>query len=255
VGSALRKGFQGTFKHVRLTDIAPIKGPQPGEDIITADMLDMEALAPAMADVDCVVHLAGLAAEDSWDKVCALAIDGCYKVFEAARLAGVKRIVYASSNHAIGFHARAQPLDTHVPLRPDGRYGVSNAFGEILGRMYADKFGMSVACIRIGSFREKPEDRRQLMTWISHRDTVQLFRRCIEHPDYHFVVAYGVSGNARNIWSNEDVSWLGYAPQDNAEDYIEEIMAKPDSEDDIARTFHGGSFCSDEFTGDLSKID
>lgn len=255
VGSALRKGFQGTFKHLRLTDIAPIKDPQPGEEIITADMLDMEALAPAMADVDCVVHLAGLAAEDRWDKVCALAIDGCYKVFEAARLAGVKRIVYASSNHAIGFHARTRPLDTSVPLRPDGRYGVSNAFGEILGRMYADKFGMSVACIRIGSFREKPEDRRQLMTWISHRDTAQLFQRCIEHADYHFVVAYGVSANTRNVWSNDDVGWLGYAPQDNAEDFLEEIMAKPDSEDDIARTFHGGSFCSDEFTGDLSKID
>lgn len=254
VGSVLRDGFRSQYPFLRLTDIVPMGDALLGEEIILADMLDMDALAKVMVGVDCVVHLAGLADEDTWDTVCALAIDGCYKVFEAARLAGVKRIIYASSNHAIGFYPRSKALDSDVALRPDGRYGVSNAFGELLGRMYADKYGMSVACIRIGSFREKPEDRRQLMTWLSHRDAVQLFRCCIEYPNYHFVVAYGVSANTRNIWDNTNVSWLGYAPQDNAEDYSSEIMALPDEEDDVARALHGGRFCSDEFTGDLSKI-
>lgn len=255
VGSVLRAGLKGLYPHLRLTDIAPMEAAGANEEVINADMLDPAALRRVMQGVDCVVHLAGLADEAEWDTVCSLAIDGCFKVFDAARQAGVKRIVYASSNHAIGFHPRGKPLDTNVPLRPDGRYGVSNAFGELLGRLYADKYGMSVACIRIGSFREKPEDRRQLMTWLSHGDAVRVFRSCIDHPSYHFVAVYGVSANDRNIWDNRDVSWLGFTPQDNAEDYREEIFAQPDTEDDVARALHGGRFCSDEFTGDLSKID
>ncbi|MEM9879618.1 MAG: NAD(P)-dependent oxidoreductase, partial [Pseudomonadota bacterium] len=248
VGRVLRAGFQGQYPKLRLTDIAPMDDAGTGEEIMYADMRDIDALAPVMEGVDCVVHLAGLADEADWRSVCALAIDGCYNVFEAARLAGVQRIVYASSNHAIGFHPRRKPLDLDAPLRPDGRYGLSNAFGELLGRLYADKYGMSIACIRIGSFRPKPEDRRQLMTWLSHRDAVQLFQRCIEAPDYHYAVVYGVSANAQNIWDNSQVAWLGYQPVDNAQDYADDIAALPDHENDVARALHGGRFCSDEFT-------
>lgn len=255
VGSVLRAGLQGRYAHLRVTDIAPLGDAGEGEEIAYADMLDDAALEVAMKDVDCVVHLAGLADEDSWEKVLSLTIDGCYRVFEAARRAGVQRVVYASSNHAIGFHRRDRPLDLDVPLRPDGRYGVSNAFGELLGRLYADKYGISVACVRIGSFRPKPEDRRQLMIWLSHRDAVQLFRRCIEHPDYQHLVVYGVSNNDQNIWDNSDVDWLGYSPQDNAETYRAEIMALPDDEDNVARLFHGGRFCSVEFEGKIDRID
>lgn len=255
VGSVLRTGLQGRYSHLRLTDIVTLGEAEAGEELVKADILDASSLDAAMADVDCVVHLAGIADEDTWDRVLSLTIDGCYKVFEAARRAGVRRIVYASSNHAIGFYRREQSLDTDVPLRPDGRYGVSNAFGELLGRMYADKYGMSVACIRIGSFRALPEDRRQLMTWISHRDTVQLFRRCIEYPDYHFTVVYGVSDNTRNNWDNTEVAWLGYRPQDNAEDYADKVLMQPDEEDEVARALHGGSFSSLEFSGKLEDID
>ncbi|MEM7568407.1 MAG: NAD(P)-dependent oxidoreductase [Pseudomonadota bacterium] len=255
VGSVLRAGFSGAYEHLRLTDIAPLGEAAASEEIMPADMRDLAALAPVMADVDCVVHLAGLADEDSWERVSALAIDGCYTVFEAARMAGVKRIVYASSNHAIGFHRRNKPLDLDVPLRPDGRYGVSNAFGELLGRLYADKYGMSFAAIRIGSFRPEPEDRRQLMTWLSHRDAIQLFKRCVDYPAYHHMVAYGVSANTRNVWDNSAIDWLGYTPQDNAEDYAARILTQPDTEDAIAKALHGGRFCSDEFTGDLDALD
>lgn len=255
VGSVLREGLQSCYDHLRLTDIASLGEAGRGEELVTTDITDEVSLDAAMADVDCVVHLAGIADEANWDRVLSLAIDGCYKVFEAARRAGVRRIVYASSNHAIGFYRREQSVDTNVPLRPDGRYGVGKAFGEALGRMYADKYGMSVACVRIGSFRALPEDRRQLMTWLSHRDTVQLFRRCIEHPDYHFMVIYGVSNNTRNVWDNSKVDWLGYRPQDNAEDHVESLMAQPNQEDAIARIYHGGSFCSAEFSGNTKNID
>ena len=255
VGSVLREGLQGCYGHLRLTDIASLGEAGKGEELVAADITDEVSLDAAMANVDCVVHLAGIADEASWDRVLSLAIDGCYKVFEAARRAGVRRIVYASSNHAIGFYRRKKTVDAAVPLRPDGRYGVSKAFGEGLSRMYADKYGMSVACVRLGSFRALPEDRRALMTWISHRDTVQLFRRCIEHPNYHFAVIYGVSNNTRNTWDNSAVDWLGYRPQDNAEDHVESVMAQPNREDAIASIFHGGSFCSAEFSGNTEEID
>ena len=255
VGSVLRAGLQGCYNHLRVSDIAPLGEAGDGEEIVMADMLDDAALDKAMAGVDCVVHLAGVGDENDWDRILSLTIDGCFRVFDAARRAGVRRIVYASSNHVIGFHRRNKPLDTDAPYRPDGRYGVSNVFGEVLGRMYADKYGLSVACIRIGSFRPKPEDRRQLMTWISHRDTVQLFRRCIDYPDFRFFSVYGVSNNTRSIWDNSKVDWLGYRPQDNAEDYLDELMSKPDDEDEVARQFHGGGFCSDEFAFDPAKVD
>ena len=250
VGSVLRAGLTNRYELLRLSDIADLGEASAGEEIVYADMLDEEQLDAAMAGVDCVVHLAGVPQEEPWETILSLTIDGCFRVFEAARRAGVRRIVYASSNHAVGFYPREQVVGTDAPLRPDGRYGVSKAFGEALGRMYADKHGMSVACVRIGSFRAKPQDRRQLLTWISHRDTVQLFQRVIEYPAYEFCVVYGVSNNTRRIWDNSAVDWLGYAPEDNAEDYLEELESLPDNEDEIARQFHGGSFCSDEFTAD-----
>ena len=106
----------------------------------------------ATAGIDCVVHLAGQSTEAEWEKVLPLNIEGCYNVFEAARRSGVKRIVFASSNHAVGFHRRERFIDDTVLPRPDTRYGVSKVFGEALGRLYADKYGLSVACLRIGTF-------------------------------------------------------------------------------------------------------
>ncbi|MEQ8515009.1 MAG: NAD(P)-dependent oxidoreductase [Chromatocurvus sp.] len=248
VGSVLRAGLESRYELLRLLDIAPLGEAGAREEVVYADILDDHHLDAAMAGIDCVVHLAGVAQESSWERILSLTIDGCFRVFEAARRAGVKRIVYASSNHAVGFYPRSQVIGTDVSLRPDGRYGVSKAFGEALGRMYADKHGISVACVRIGSFRPQPEDRRQLLTWISHRDTVQLFQRCIEHPGFDFCVVYGVSNNERELWDNSAVAWLGYEPKDNAEDYADEILSRPDDEDEVARDLHGGSFCSLEFT-------
>ena len=180
-----------------------------------------------MQGMECVVHLAGQAVEADWEVVLPLNIEGCYNVFEAARRGGVRRVVFASSNHAVGFHRRERFLDDTVQPRPDTRYGVSKVFGEALGRLYADKYGLSVACLRIGTFRDpdRPVEARQLLTWLSHRDMVHLASRCIDHPDYHFAVVYGVSNNLRNRWDNSNVRWLGYRPQDDSGIYAEEILA------------------------------
>jgi uronate dehydrogenase len=257
IGSALRKGFHGSYPLIRLLDIAPLAAAEKDEELCAADIRDAAALDKAMAGIDCVVHLAGMPTEAPWEQVLRLNIEGCYNVFEAARRGGVKRIVFASSNHAIGFHRRERSIDTNVVPRPDTRYGVSKVFGEALGRLYADKYGLSVACLRIGSFLtpDRPTDARQLLTWISHRDMVQLVRRCIDCPDYHFVIVYGVSNNLRSRWDNSKVKFLGYRPEDDSEMFAAEILALGKQENEIAAQFHGGFYTPIEFAGNTAKID
>ncbi|WP_246797596.1 NAD-dependent epimerase/dehydratase family protein [Burkholderia perseverans] len=257
IGRVLREGLTGRYALLRLADIAAQAPAREGEEVVTADITDAAQLARAMAGIDCVVHLAGIPDEDSWERIQRMNIEGCYQVFEAARVAGVKRLVFASSNHAVGFHRRDRMIDDTAAPRPDSRYGVSKVFGEALGRLYADKHGLSVACLRIGSFR--PDDRpgapRHLYTWISHRDTVQLVRRAIEHPGYHFVIVYGVSDNARNRWDNANARFLGYRPEDDAERHAARILAEAPAEDAFEALFHGGFGCRVEYDGHPDDVD
>jgi len=155
----------------------------------------------------------------------------------------------------IGYYRATQAVGISEPERPDSRYGVSKAFGEALGRMYADKYGLEVACLRIGSFRARPMDARQLATWISHRDMVELTRCCIEAPAFHFLVLYGVSNNTRNRWQNPHAAKIGYRPLDNAEQYAAELEAKRPPAGEPAADFHGGAFCGLEFVGDSRRIE
>lgn len=257
IGVALRTGLRGSYPLVRLLDIAPLGKAESGEEVITADIRDIVAIEKAMEGIDCVVHLAGASVESPWDKVLPLNIEGCYNTFEAARRQDVKRVIFASSNHAVGFHRRERFIDNTVVPRPDSRYGVSKVFGEAIGRLYADKYGLSVACLRIGTFRnpDRPAEARQLLTWISHRDMVQLVRRCIDYSHYHFVTVYGVSNNLRSRWDNSDVKFLGYRPEDDSEIFASEILATGAKEDEIAAQFHGGFYCPMEFSGDTTLID
>src|SRR5580658_10336499 len=257
IGDALRKGLRGSYRLIRLLDIAPLGTAAAGEELYAADIGDPAALEKAMTGIDCVVHLAGASEEAEWQKVLPLNIAGCYNVFEAARRQDVKRVIFASSNHAVGFHQRERFIDNTVAPRPDSRYGVSKVFGEALGRLYADKYGLSVACLRIGTFRtpDRPVDTRGLLTWISHRDMVQLTRRCIDHLDYHFVIVYGVSKNLRSRWDNTNAKFLGYRPEDDSEKFAAEILAQGKKEDEIAAQFHGGFYTPMEFAGDPDAID
>lgn len=257
IGVVLRKGLRGSYSLIRLLDVAPIGEAETGEEIVIADIRDIAKIQKAMAGIDCVVHLAGASVESAWDKVLPLNIEGCYNTFEAARRQGVKRVIFASSNHAVGFYRRERFIDNTVPPRPDTRYGVSKVFGEAVGRLYADKYGLSVACLRIGTFRnpDRPAEARQLLTWISHRDMVRLVRRCIDYPNYHFVIIYGVSNNLRSRWDNSNVKFLGYRPEDDSEKFAPEILATGTKENEIAAQFHGGFYCPMEFCGDVSAID
>lgn len=224
--------MRGHYPLLRLLDVSPLDAPEPGEEIYQADIRDIAALNKAMKDIDCVIHLAGVPKEAPWEEVLQLNIEGCYNVFEAARQQGVKRVIFASSNHAVGFHRRERFIDNTVAPRPDTRYGVSKVFGEALGWLYADKYGLSVACLRIGAFRtpDRPVDARQSLVWLSHRDIVQLARCRIDHPDYHFAIVYGASNNLRSRWDNTNVKFLGYRPEDDSEVFAAEILARQEGE-------------------------
>ena len=256
IGLVLRERLRHRYGLVRLADIAAQAPARAGEEVVTLDTRDIGALEAAMDGIDCVVHLAGIPQEDSWEAIRSVNIDGTYSVFEAARKQRVGRVVFASSNHVVGFHRRENVLDTDALPRPDTRYGVSKAFGESLGRLYSDKYGLSVACLRIGTFRtpDRPSEARQLLTWVSHRDLTQLVARCIDHPAYHFLIAYGVSNNTRSRWSNAGADFLGYRPEDDSERFAAEILAAGATEDKVAAAFHGGSYCPIEFEGKLEDI-
>src|SRR3954454_21429628 len=182
IGRTLREGLHGRYPVLRLSDIAPLGPAREGEEIAPADLTDMASVEAAMRDVDCVVHLGAIPGEDTWEKILPNNIVGTWNVFEAARRQGVRRVIYASSHHAVGFYRREREIDHTVVPRPDGIYGVSKVFGEAVGRLLADKHGLSVAYLRIGSFRDKPTDRLLRDLWLSLECAVHLVQFCIDAP-------------------------------------------------------------------------
>ena len=223
LGSHLRSDLRDLAEHVRATDLRALPPATEGEEVVQADLSDMAAVHALLEGVDAVVHLGAVMPQAPWEAVLQANIIGSFNVFEAARQAGAKRIVFASSHHAIGMYDRSQPLDSGAPPRPGNLYGLSKAFGENLARMYHDKHGIEVACLRIGSCFEQPTDERMLSTWLSHADMVQLCRRCLVAPAVGYSVVYGVSANSRSWWSNDKVDFLGFAPQDSADAYAQDI--------------------------------
>lgn len=252
IGSTLRAGLRGRYPLLRLSDLRDMAPAGPGEELSPADLCNYAAVKNTMHNIDCVVHLGGIPREAPWPAILEANIIGAYHVFEAARECGVQRIVFASSNHAVGYHRAEKIIGPDVEPRPDSRYGVSKVYGEALGRLYADKHGISVACLRIGSFREQPTDVRQLSTWISPRDMVQLARCCIDAAEYRYLVLYGVSNNTRTRWKNPQAARIGYAPQDNAEDYAAALAGRTAT--GAAAEFHGGDFCGLELTNKINNI-
>jgi uronate dehydrogenase len=156
-------------------------------------------------------------------------------------------VVFASSNHAVGFHRRSTTIDHTAAPRPDTRYGVSKAFGESIGALYADKHGLRVLNIRIGNVADAPVDRRRLAIWISPEDLMQLVRIGIEHPELRFETVYGASDNARAWWDNRRAHELGYRPAARAEDHAARVLSVAEPVDAVGDRFQGGSFCSQEF--------
>lgn len=244
VATAIRPLLREHYR-LRLSDRRPMDDRVSGEEDIPADLEDIGQLRQAIAGVDGIIHLGGYSIEAEWDTIHAANITGCYNLFEAARLEGVRRIVFASSNHAVGFYPRAQTIGIDVPVRPDTRYGLSKAFGEAAAALYAYKYGAEVLCIRIGNIADKPADRRRLAIWQSPRDFVQLARIGLEHPDIRHEIVYGASDNLRGWYDNSNATRLGYRPMDRSEDYAEAVLAADDGDTGDPRVDRnqGGAFC------------
>jgi uronate dehydrogenase len=253
IGSSLRETLRGVYPVLRLSDRAPLAPARSGnegiEEVDQTDISDMAQVERMVEGCDGIIHLGGISGENSWEKILEGNIVGLYNVFEAARRAGTKRIVMATSNHAVGFYPRSQIIDHRVVPRPDSRYGVSKAFSEALASLYADKHGIGFLCTRIGNFGTKPIDSRRLSIWISPRDYTQLVRIGLEHPDIRFEIVYGVSNNKRSWYDNSNAHRLGYRPQDDSEPYAAEILAAEagQAKDPIAERYQGGTFPADEY--------
>jgi uronate dehydrogenase len=251
IGTGLRSLLKGVYPKLRLSDAKTPADLGGDEEFIPAELTDVQAIERAVKGVDGIVHLGGFSVEGPWDTILKSNIIGCYNVFDAAARAGVQRVVFASSNHAIGFYPRHRRLGVEAAVRPDSRYGASKAFGEAIGALYAFKHGLRVTCIRIGNFADKPVDRRRLSIWISPADLAQLVRIGLDHPDIRYEMFYGASDNARGWWDNSAAYRFGYWPQGRAEEHRDEALAAQAklSSNPIAEWYQGGPFCSDEFNG------
>jgi NAD+ dependent glucose-6-phosphate dehydrogenase len=197
----------------------------PVDDWIRADIADFNQMAPAFEGIDAVVHMAGQPSTSaSWEEVHEQNIVGTYNVLEAARRAGVRKVVFASTNHVMGMYDRDQqwPVHASMPVRPDSLYGVSKAFGENLGRHYADQFGLQVICLRIGWFLPHPHDDFARWSWLSPRDCTQIVWKAIE-ADLAFGIYYAISGNGQRRWDITDTMvHLGYIPEDDGEEHFKD---------------------------------
>lgn len=265
VGQVLRKGLKPHYS-LRLSDIRDLGEAQPGEEIRTADLSDSEAVYRLVEGVDAIVHMGGvlgavrkdgkMVGESSWENVLQSNIMGTYNVFEAARRSGVKRVVYASSIHAHGFYRRDTRVGLDSPPRPDTRYGLSKAFGEAAGRYFADKYGLEVVALRIATYKPRPTLIRDLGTWISPGDMVELVRCSLAYPDTHFDVLWGVSNNTRSLYDNPNAKRYGYFPKDDSEQYRDALLDDPAAADSdpFQRMFHAAHLAASEWAGDVSKI-
>lgn len=248
MGVVIREGLAGRYERVVLyARSMPDQPLRPGEEIVLGDLADLDRLVEAAAGVDVIVHLGGIADEASYEEIRTANIDGTYHVYEAARRAGVRRVVFASSNHIVGFYPAGEVVDETAPLRPDTYYGVAKAFGEALGSLYHDKWGVESVHLRIGTFRPVPEDQRQLALWLSWPDGVELVRCSIESSPVGCQVVYGCSANTGRWW-NADAGWaaIGFSPKDDAADHADGVDRAA-----VAPKYHGGSFTAADYEGGI----
>ena len=246
LGSVLRQGLAPLATTVRLSDREDIGPTAAHEEAMACELGDFDAVMKVVEGCDTIVHFGAAPGERPWAEILESSIKGGYNVYEAARLHGIKRIVYASSIHAVGYERREAGADTDTPHNPDSLYGVSKCFVEDLARLYFNKFGIESACLRINSCFPKPVDRRHLATWQSFDDLVQLVERCLVAERIGYSVVYGISDNKELFFSNHKAAHLGYRPRDNAEDYRAEVEAAvgPGDPFDPAIEFVGGFLCA-----------
>ena len=242
IGRCLRQALRDDYCLI-LFNRSAISDLGPTETLIRGDTTDGVAMERAARGADVIVDMAGVSDVQSFrEKLLPTNILGTYNVFEAARVAGVPRVVYASTHHVVGYYPAGMQIDETVPIRPDSMYGVTKCFAEATGRLYAEKAGLQVVCLRIGFFQDRPLEERHLAVWISPGDMARLVRCAVEAPGVQFEIVYGVSNNTRGWWDLARARQvLGYGPQDDAEVYADELLKDPPSAWLERIRWHGGS--------------
>jgi uronate dehydrogenase len=244
LGQALRERLKANCDVLRLSDRLSFGPAAEHEEVMLVDLADARAVNAMVESVDAIVHLGGVSVEGPFGPILQANILGVYNLYEAARLHGVKRVVFASSNHVTGFYRQSDTIDANAPPRPDSLYGVSKAFGEDLSRFYFDRYGIETACVRIGSSFPEPKDRRMLATWLSFDDLHRLITACLTTPVLGHTIIFGMSDNAVTWWDNAQARHVGYVPQDSSDTFREAVYARTEAPDlsDPAVQFQGGAF-------------
>jgi uronate dehydrogenase len=244
LGRELRQRLKRYCATLRLSDVAPLGEAAAGEELMSAPLQDFDAVRALLEGVDAVVHLGGVSTEQPWEPILQANIVGTYNLYEAARLNGVRRVFFASSNHVCGFYKQNEVIGTDAPARPDGLYGLSKAFGEDVARLYYDRFGIETACVRIGSSFPEPRDRRMLASWMSYDDLERLVMAVLTTPVLGCSVIYGISDNKTRWYDNSGAAHIGYRPQDSSEPWRAAVEAKQPKLDlsDPAVIYQGGAF-------------
>ncbi|MGY4827665.1 NAD-dependent epimerase/dehydratase family protein [Sphaerotilaceae bacterium SBD11-9] len=244
LGQVLRPRLKAYCDTLRLSDVADLGSAAAGEEVRPARLEDRAAILSLLEGVDAVVHLGGVSTEQPFDLILQANIVGAYNLYEAARQHGVKRVVFASSNHVTGFYRQDEVIDTRAPLRPDGHYGLSKAYGEGLAQFYWDRYGIETVSLRIGSSFPEPKDRRMLATWLSYDDLERLVMASLTAPVVGHSIVFGVSDNTTTWWDNTSARHLGYRPQDSSEQFRAAVEARQPRIDltDPAALYQGGAF-------------
>jgi uronate dehydrogenase len=244
LGRELRGRLKAHCKVLRLSDIADLGASAAGEELIRAALEDGAAMLALLAGVDAVVHLGGVSVEGPFEPILQANIVGAYNLYEAARKQGVRRIVFASSNHVTGFYRQDEIIDASMPMRPDGYYGLSKAFGENLAQFYFDRYAIETVSLRIGSSFPEPADRRMLATWMSYDDLERLVVASLTAPVVGHSVIYGMSDNVTTWWDNTSARHIGYRPQDSSEPFRAAVQARQPVLDlnNPATLYQGGAF-------------
>ena len=243
LGRRLAPDLRARCERLVVSDLAHSLAGVDDPQGVPCDLSDAHAVHALLHGVDAVVHLGGVSVEAPFEPVLQANILGLFNLYEAARLHGVKRVVYASSNHVTGCYAQGECISAEDPARPDGYYGVSKLFGEGLSRMYFDRYAIETVCLRIGTATLTPPDRRSLSTWISPGDLSRLVIAALTAPDVGWTVAYGVSANTASWWdSREGWARIGFMPQDNAEGWRDQVQHLVQPAGSLTATMQGGVF-------------